>query len=83
MFRLLSSTYKRLIYGGMITGCLFTKRVLLMTSQRRTVSKKLKEIDNLVKRIKLTRAILMPRLSGFLRNSTIHFRTCLYFVTFF
>ena len=34
-------------------------------------------------RIELTRAILMPRLSNFLRNSTIHFCRLLYMVIYF
>ena len=36
-----------------------------------------------VRRIEITWTILMPRLSNFLRNSTIHFCRFLYFVTFF
>ena len=39
-----------------------------------TVQNLSKSIDLLI-RIELTRAILMPRFSNFLRNSTIHFHT--------
>ena len=51
-----------------------------ITSDPNTVQNKSKLID-LVKRIELTRAILMPRFSNFLRNSTLHFGMFLYLVT--
>ena len=41
------------------------------------------QLIDLVMRIELTRAILMPRFSNFLRNSTIHFDMCLYLVPYF
>ena len=53
-----------------------------MTSQRGTERKELNKIENLEMRIELILAILMQQLSDLLRNFTIHFRTCLYLVTF-
>ena len=46
-----------------------------MTSPKGTACKKLKQIDNLVMRIDLARAILMPRLSDLL----FFLCACLYF----
>ena len=59
----------------------------LLRSQRTPKSYKIKvnncKLINLVKRIELTGAVLMPRFSIFLRNSIIHYRMFLYLETCF
>ena len=62
--------------GGMITGGLIRKRVLLVT-HREERHLRLNKVDHLVMLIEITLTIFMPRLSDLLRNSTINLRACL------
>ena len=59
-----------------LTIALFITKVLI------TVRNESKLIE-LVMRIELSRAIVLPRLSNLLKNSTVHFRTILYLVACF
>ena len=72
--------------GSWTSTLMYSQAVSLKMSKSqrppKTVQNESKLID-LVTRIVLTRAMLMPRFSNFLRNSIIHFRTCLYLVTCF
>ena len=43
----------------------------------------LSKLIDFVMRTELIQAILLPRLTDFLRNSTIHFRMCFYLLTCF